>query len=92
MQRTWGWHAHAQRIQAPTPAQGSKQFKPPRDAFHSLAPTPLALVQMLDFCGKHNVTCDIELIKVDYVNEAMVRCCPGRFGVMGRGRDGRGQE
>ncbi|KAI7844740.1 hypothetical protein COHA_001624 [Chlorella ohadii] len=29
--------------------------------------------EMLDFCGEHNVTCDIELIQIDYVNEAMDR-------------------
>ncbi|PRW50837.1 putative mannitol dehydrogenase [Chlorella sorokiniana] len=29
--------------------------------------------EMLDFCGQHNVTCDIELINIDYVNQAMDR-------------------
>lgn len=29
--------------------------------------------EMLDFCGKHGVTCDIEVIKADYVNEAWDR-------------------
>jgi cinnamyl-alcohol dehydrogenase len=29
--------------------------------------------EMLDFCGKHSITCDIELIKVDYINTAMER-------------------
>lgn len=28
---------------------------------------------MLDFCGKHNVLCDIEKIPITYLNEAMVR-------------------
>jgi len=36
---------------------------------------------MLDFCGEHNVTCDIELIQIDYVNEAMVS-----FGSLEAGR------
>lgn len=90
VQRTWGWHARlAKSIEAPTPTtpmQGS-QPKPPAMCFpvERLALTPLALLQMLDFCGKHNVTCDIELIKVDYVNEAMVRC---QGGLDSWGRDG----
>ncbi len=29
--------------------------------------------EMLDFCGKHNITCDIELIPIDKVNEAYER-------------------
>ncbi|KAL3699253.1 hypothetical protein R1sor_017275 [Riccia sorocarpa] len=29
--------------------------------------------EMLDFCGKHNVVCEIEKIKMDYVNTAMER-------------------
>ena len=29
--------------------------------------------EMLDFCGKHNITCDIELISMDKVNEAYER-------------------
>jgi len=29
--------------------------------------------EMLDFCGKHNITADIELIKMDEVNTAMER-------------------
>ncbi|KAK9815314.1 hypothetical protein WJX72_001551 [[Myrmecia] bisecta] len=29
--------------------------------------------EMLDFCGKHNITCDIEKIDMDYVNTAMER-------------------
>ena len=28
---------------------------------------------MLDFCSKHNIVCDIESIKMDYVNQAMER-------------------
>lgn len=28
---------------------------------------------MLDFCGKHNITADIELIKMDQINSAMER-------------------
>ncbi|XP_039117649.1 probable mannitol dehydrogenase 1 [Dioscorea cayenensis subsp. rotundata] len=29
--------------------------------------------EMIDFAGKHNITADIELIKMDYVNEAIER-------------------
>jgi uncharacterized zinc-type alcohol dehydrogenase-like protein len=29
--------------------------------------------EMLDFCGKHNIVSDIELIKADYINEAYER-------------------
>ena len=29
--------------------------------------------EMIDFAGKHNVTADIELINMDYVNKAMER-------------------
>jgi len=29
--------------------------------------------EMLDFCGKHNITADIELIKMDEINTAMER-------------------
>ena len=27
--------------------------------------------EMLDFCGKHNITANIELIKMDYINTAI---------------------
>ncbi len=29
--------------------------------------------EMLDFCGKHNITCDVEMIPIDKVNEAYER-------------------
>lgn len=29
--------------------------------------------EMLDFCGRHNITCDIEMISADKINEAYVR-------------------
>jgi uncharacterized zinc-type alcohol dehydrogenase-like protein len=28
---------------------------------------------MLDFCGEHNITCDIELIPIQKINEAYDR-------------------
>lgn len=29
--------------------------------------------EMLDFCGKHNITCDVEVIRADYINQAYER-------------------
>jgi len=29
--------------------------------------------EMLDFCGKHNITCDIEMIRMDEINTAYER-------------------
>lgn len=29
--------------------------------------------EMLDFCGKHNIVCDVEKIPIDYINEAYER-------------------
>ena len=29
--------------------------------------------EMLDFCGKHNITSDVEVISADYINEAYER-------------------
>lgn len=29
--------------------------------------------EMLDFCGEHNITADIELVPASYVNEAVAR-------------------
>jgi len=29
--------------------------------------------EMLDFCGKHNIVCDVEVINADYINEAYER-------------------
>lgn len=33
--------------------------------------------EMLDFCGKHNITCDVELINADYINQAYERMIEG---------------
>ncbi|KAM7257493.1 hypothetical protein ACFE04_013234 [Oxalis oulophora] len=33
--------------------------------------------EMMDLCGKHNITCDIELIKMDNINEALDRLAKG---------------
>lgn len=29
--------------------------------------------EMLDFCGNHNITADVEVIKMEYINTAMER-------------------
>jgi cinnamyl-alcohol dehydrogenase len=29
--------------------------------------------EMLDLCGEHNITCDIELVSTDGINEALAR-------------------
>lgn len=29
--------------------------------------------EMLNFCGKHNITCDIETVTTDKINEALTR-------------------
>jgi uncharacterized zinc-type alcohol dehydrogenase-like protein len=31
------------------------------------------LQEMLNFCGKHNILCDVEVIKADYINQAFDR-------------------
>jgi uncharacterized zinc-type alcohol dehydrogenase-like protein len=32
-----------------------------------------ATQEMLDFCGQHNITCDIEMIRMDEINTAYER-------------------
>ena len=32
---------------------------------------------MLDFCGQHNITCDIEMIRMDEINTAYERMLRG---------------
>lgn len=29
--------------------------------------------EMMDLCGKHNITCDIEVVSTDQINEALHR-------------------
>lgn len=33
--------------------------------------------EMMDFAGKHNITADVEVIPMDYVNKAMDRLAVG---------------
>ena len=46
-------------------------------ARHSLAGSAIGGIretqEMIDFCSKHNITCDIELIPIQKVNEAYER-------------------
>ncbi|KAL0023217.1 hypothetical protein WJX79_004389 [Trebouxia sp. C0005] len=50
--------------------------------------------EMLNFCGKHNITCEIEDISIDYVNTAMERLVKKdvhyRFVIDVQGLDGSG--
>jgi uncharacterized zinc-type alcohol dehydrogenase-like protein len=32
---------------------------------------------MLDYCGKHNITADVELISIDEINDAFERVVKG---------------
>lgn len=29
--------------------------------------------EMMDVCGKHNITCDVEMVSTDQINEALDR-------------------
>lgn len=33
--------------------------------------------EMIDFAGKHNITAEVEVVRMDYVNTAMVRLAKG---------------
>ena len=33
--------------------------------------------EMLDYCAEHNITSDVEVIKIDYINEAYERMIKG---------------
>ncbi|MCL7031137.1 hypothetical protein MKW94_003673 [Papaver nudicaule] len=33
--------------------------------------------EMIDFAGKHNITADVEVIPMDYINNAMERLAKG---------------
>ncbi len=59
----------------PTPLQVSafSLFFPRRQLVGSLIGGIPETQEMLDFCGKHNITCDIEMIKMHQINEAYER-------------------
>jgi alcohol dehydrogenase (NADP+) len=59
----------------PTPQQVSSfsLFMPRRNLTGSLIGGVAETQQMLDFCGQHDITCDIELIRMQQINEAWER-------------------
>jgi len=59
----------------PTPQQVSSfsLFMPRRNLTGSLIGGVAETQEMLDFCGAHNITCDIELIRMQQINEAWER-------------------
>ncbi|MBI1190353.1 MAG: alcohol dehydrogenase catalytic domain-containing protein [Tepidisphaera sp.] len=55
------------------PVQAFSLIMPRRQLAGSLIGGIAETQEMLDFCGKHNVQCDIEIIKVQQINEAYER-------------------
>ena len=63
----------------PTPQQVSSfsLFMPRRNLTGSLIGGVAETQQMLDFCGQHDITCDIELIGMQQINQAWERMVKG---------------
>ena len=63
----------------PTPQQVSSfsLFMPRRTLTGSLIGGVAETQRMLDFCGQHGITCDIELIRMQQINEAWERMLKG---------------
>jgi uncharacterized zinc-type alcohol dehydrogenase-like protein len=57
----------------PQPLSAFSLIMPRRNLAGSLIGGIAETQEMLDFCGKHNVMCDIELIKMQQINEAYER-------------------
>jgi uncharacterized zinc-type alcohol dehydrogenase-like protein len=57
----------------PQPVHAFSLIMPRRNLAGSLIGGIAETQEMLDFCGKHNVQCDIELIKMQQINEAYER-------------------
>lgn len=57
----------------PQPVAAFSLIMPRRNLAGSLIGGIAETQEMLDFCGKHNVMCDIELIKMQQINEAYER-------------------
>lgn len=55
------------------PVQAFSLIMPRRQLAGSLIGGIAETQEMLDFCGKHNVQCDIEIIKMQQINEAYER-------------------
>lgn len=63
-------------VGAPPNPQGVNVFNllmPRRNLSGSLIGGLAETQEMLDFCGKHNIACDIELIRMDQINQAYER-------------------
>ena len=58
---------------APQPVSVFSLLMPRRQLAGSLIGGLPETQEMLDFCGEHNITCDIELIKMHQINEAYER-------------------
>jgi uncharacterized zinc-type alcohol dehydrogenase-like protein len=57
----------------PQPVHAFSLLMPRRNLAGSLIGGIGETQEMLDFCGKHNLVCDIELIKMQQINEAYER-------------------
>lgn len=57
----------------PQPVHAFSLILPRRNLSGSLIGGIAETQEMLDFCGKHNIACDIELIKIQQINEAWER-------------------
>lgn len=57
----------------PQPVHSFSLIMPRRNLSGSLIGGIAETQEMLDFCGKHNIVCDIELIKIQQINEAWDR-------------------
>ncbi len=58
---------------SPQPVSAFSLFFPRRQLAGSLIGGIPETQEMLDFCGKHNIVCDIELIRMQQINEAYER-------------------
>ncbi len=57
----------------PQPVSAFSLFMPRRHLAGSLIGGIAETQEMLDFCGKHNIACEIELIRMDQINQAYER-------------------
>jgi uncharacterized zinc-type alcohol dehydrogenase-like protein len=58
---------------SPQPVSAFNLFMPRRHLAGSLIGGLPETQEMLDFCGTHNIVCDIELIPIQKINEAYER-------------------
>jgi uncharacterized zinc-type alcohol dehydrogenase-like protein len=61
----------------PLPVQVFSLIFPRRSFAGSLIGGVAETQEMLDFCAEHNIVCDIEMIRMDQVNEAYDRVVAG---------------